>query len=376
MKNGFRILVALLAFGAVFAGGTVNTPNKQVYSKIRFQTIGDDNSQVIFEFGLDPECTKIDKAGALETILPAEAIDELKHKVDNLEILIPDMEQYYLGRYAKFDANTVLADEDFKYGSMGGFFTLKEMYAELDLMILNYKQYFTGADTIGRSAGGNPIVAYHFGSTDAGAPQILITNLIHAREPGGMTTSLYFLKRALRQAEEGDTEFTYLFGNRSVYYIPAVNPDGYLYNEEISPEGGGMWRKNTRKTSDTTLGVDLNRNFGPYDFWNSSNLGSSTKPKDATYRGPYPFSEPETQALRQFAMKQKFDIVINNHTFGGYLVHPNSALGIQTADSAIFRAFCSEFTKENFYSYGLDLETVGYGVRGDKIGRASCRERV
>ena len=43
-------------------------------------------------------------------------------------------------------------------------------------------------------------------------------------------------------------------------------------------------------------GVDLNRNYGA--FWNGS--GSSPDEIDPLYRGPSPFSENETQALRDF----------------------------------------------------------------------------
>ena len=32
-----------------------------------------------------------------------------------------------------------------------------------------------------------------------------------------------------------------------MWFIPVVNPDGYVFNELIEPFGGGMHRKNRRK---------------------------------------------------------------------------------------------------------------------------------
>lgn len=44
-------------------------------------------------------------------------------------------------------------------------------------------------------------------------------------------------------------------------------------------------------------GVDLNRNY-PWAFGEHDDVGSSDDPCSDVYGGPYPFSEPETQAIR------------------------------------------------------------------------------
>ncbi len=41
-----------------------------------------------------------------------------------------------------------------------------------------------------------------------------------------------------------DPWVTHLVDNRQQWFIPVLNPDGYVYNETIEPEGGGMHRKN------------------------------------------------------------------------------------------------------------------------------------
>ena len=62
-----------------------------------------------------------------------------------------------------------------------------------------------------------------------------------------------------------------------------------------------MIRKNRnvdKSCSSVSGGVDLNRNYG-YK-WGLDNEGSSDDPCDEGYRGKAPFSEPETQAIRDW----------------------------------------------------------------------------
>ncbi|ORZ39837.1 hypothetical protein BCR44DRAFT_1425731 [Catenaria anguillulae PL171] len=73
---------------------------------------------------------------------------------------------------------------------------------------------------------------------------------------------------------------------------PLVNVDGYLYTQS----GNRLWRKNRRRNSNGSYGIDLNRNFAFH--W--GNGGSSTNPRDDTYRGPRAASEPETQAVTEY----------------------------------------------------------------------------
>jgi hypothetical protein len=88
-----------------------------------------------------------------------------------------------------------------------------------------------------------------------------------------------------------------------------INPDGYVYNETIAPNGGGMHRKNRRDTGcgdGTQRGIDLNRNYG-YE-WGADNSGSSPNPCSSTFRGDSAFSEPETQAVRDFILATNFQM--------------------------------------------------------------------
>jgi hypothetical protein len=75
-------------------------------------------------------------------------------------------------------------------------------------------------------------------------------------------------------------------------------------------------------TNDDYFGVDLNRNYG-YKFA-SSDIGSSNDPCDEAYRGPYPFSEPETQAIKKFVEDHNDTLIyaINFHAYGNLFIFP------------------------------------------------------
>src|SRR5439155_3958992 len=99
---------------------------------------------------------------------------------------------------------------------------------------------------------------------------------------------------------------TSLLDHRQIYVVPLVNPDGYKVNEDAYAASGGLsfgfWRKNTRDNDGNGMfdadsdGVDINRNYG-YQ-WGLNDEGSSPDVTADNYRGPGPFSEPETQVER------------------------------------------------------------------------------
>lgn len=77
--------------------------------------------------------------------------------------------------------------------------------------------------------------------------------------------------------------------------MPVINPDGYEYTFTVDR----LWRKNKRKAGYAAagcFGVDLNRNFG----YKWGGKGTSKDICRDTYAGSKPFSEPETDAIRNF----------------------------------------------------------------------------
>ncbi|MCB0688754.1 MAG: immune inhibitor A, partial [Saprospiraceae bacterium] len=298
----------------------------------------------------------------------------------SVEIIELDAEEAYRLRKKKdykrttqacIDALTELDyknPEHYTPGTYKGHYTYEQMQEELDKMAALYPNLISSRKAIegfqteeGRSLewlkiSDNP------GQEENGEPQMLFTALHHAREPISMTQLIYFMWYVLDNYNS-NPEIKFLVDNVEMYFIPCVNPDGYIFNETIKPEGGGLWRKNRRNNGDGTIGVDLNRNYG--HEWGYDNAGSSDATSSEVYRGPAPFSEPETQAVRAFVTDHDFKIALNYHSWGGFLVYPYGYTTQPAEDIDIFRELGNLLTKENRYVYGTGLETVSYPTNGD-----------
>ena len=256
--------------------------------------------------------------------------------------------------------------EGFGYGSMGGFYTLAEVNAQLDSMKTQFPNLITTKVSIGNSVENRPMYMVKISDNpdvDESEPEILYTALHHAREPQSMMQMIYFMYYLLENYNTNPS-VQYIVNNRELYFVPVVNPDGYEYNRTTNPNGGGMWRKN-RRNNGGSYGIDLNRNYGPYTYWNAPNGGSSTEPSSETYRGTAPFSEPEVNNLKNFLATRYFKNALNYHTYSNLLIYPYGALEQETPDSAIFREFARDMTAYNGYTYGTDQQTVGYSTRGN-----------
>jgi len=256
------------------------------------------------------------------------------------------------------------APENFKLGSMGGHLTLEEVIDEMNLMHDLYPDLITEKFSIGQSFQGRDIWTVWMGTEmDEEKPQAYYNSLIHAREPMSMMNLVYYMWWLLENYGE-DELATFLLDERHMAFTLVLNPDGYEYNRQNSPNGGGLHRKNMRPNGTSNPGVDLNRNFGPLIFWDHPNGGSSTSPGVDTFRGSGPFSEPETQAIRDFTLENDFRTVFNYHNFSNLLIYPYGALQRQTADAHIFVPYSEEMTVFNNYQHGTDQETVNYSTRG------------
>lgn len=315
-------------------------------------------------YGLDIQA--FGSSGSFSVIANDYEYEFIRLKGIKYKVIIDDIEGQIESRNKKSQSNDeILTDEYFSYGSMGGFYTLEEAYRRFDLLLANYPEYTNGYEIIGYTWEERPIYVYSFGNRGNNSPEVLFTALHHGREPGSITVTSYFLNRLLDNAKKGDPEAQYLLENREIYIIPVVNPDGYEVNRKSRPDGGGMWRKNMRQINDSTFGVDPNRNYGPYEYWNSNSDGSTDDPKLSTYRGPEPFSEPETQAVRDFCFKHNFVMAINYHSWQNVIIYPSSATRRETADSILYRYLANEMSKENSYQFGRDKRTVGYEASGN-----------
>ncbi|MBK8514953.1 MAG: immune inhibitor A [Saprospiraceae bacterium] len=303
------------------------------------------------------------------------------------EVLIEDVASYYASemRPSQFNSNPVesrakcygLSLPSYNYstpiqytaGSMNGYFTLKEMYDILDTMAARYPQIISVRNKISgfTTFEGNALyyvkVSDNVNTDEESEPEVLYTALHHAREPNSLSQMIFYLWYLLENYGK-DATVTKIIEQTQLYFIPCVNPDGYLLNEKTYPKGGGLWRKNAwRDTTGAIFGVDLNRNYG-YS-WGKDDIGSSPNPNSLTFRGLSPFSEPETKAIRAFCIDHDFKFAVNYHTFGNFLIRPSSTGLAPENESVFFKTIGKVMNKENNFSFGTGPETVGYTVNGD-----------
>jgi hypothetical protein len=299
------------------------------------------------------------------------------------EILIEDLEKFYAHQNDGVDiaslsktfksnnfcngVSSYAVPANFNLGSYAGFMTYQEMLNNIDSMaakfpnIIKAKSDFDTIVTIQNrpvywlKISDNP-------NTDEAEPEMLFTSVHHAREPTSMSEVIFFMWYLLENYAT-NAEIKYLVDNTELYFVPCVNPDGYLYNEQTNSSGGGMWRKNRRANSNGTFGVDLNRNYGY--MW-GSNVGSSPTPSSDTYRGPTAFSEPETRMMKRFCEDHHFITALNAHTYGNDLIYPwGHQTDSLTPDSTLFDRWGKKMVEENGYVSGLGTATIGYYTNGD-----------
>lgn len=268
------------------------------------------------------------------------------------------------GEVATLPGSQYTTPVNYSNGSIGGYLLYQEVLDQLDLMATTFPNLITPRDTIGDfvTYDGNKIFWMTISDNptlNEDEPEILYTSLHHSREMNSVTQLIFYMWYLLENYET-DQHVKYLVDNTKMYFIPIVNPDGYLYNEISEPNGGGLWRKNRFPGPNNTHGVDLNRNYG-YQ-WGINDQGSSPNPGSDVYRGSGPFSEVETQAVKFFTEDKNFEIALNAHTFSNLLIRPELT---DESDLTTYNNFGEILTRENDYLFGTDLETVGYAVNGD-----------
>ncbi len=358
MKTTFLIALTLLAL--TFA---TQSPAEEKFHQIKINVPDHQTLSQIWDSGIDFEGSTGKVGGLMEFIVGDFELEQLSARNIPYEVLIDDLATYTSARIASEPFNPT----GFGYGSMGGFYTFTEVLQQLDSMHTLYPNLITVRDSVGGSHEGRALWAVKISDNptmvEPDEPEVLYTALHHAREPQGMMTVLYYMWWLLEHYGT-DSEATYLINNRQLWFIPVVNPDGYVYNQTTNPNGGGFWRKN-RRNNGGSYGVDPNRNYGPFYMWNSSNGGSSTSPPSDTYRGPAPFSEPENSSIDSFMRSHAIKTCLNYHTSGNLLIFPWGYANRESNDSLLFREWSFNMIAKNHYTSGTDLQTVNYSTRGN-----------
>lgn len=369
----------LLTFLILIYAATISFgQDTELYHRVKINT-GADGLQKLARAGIAVDHGSHKKGVYFITDLSDTEIALVKQTGLTYTVLIHDMATYYRERNEKKSAEkptgpdacttceTYATPLNFQLGTMGGFFTYQEMLNILDSMQAKYPNLITVKQTVSASTTlqGRPLYYVKISDNPAAAeaePQVLYTALHHAREAESLSQLIFYMWYLLEHYNT-DAHVKYLVDNTEMYFIPCVNPDGYVYNQTNSPAGGGMWRKN-RRNNGSSFGVDLNRNYGY--FWGYDNDGSSPNGTSDVYRGPSAFSEPETQMVRDFCNAHQFKIALNAHTFSNLLIYPWGYVpSLQTADSAIFQKMAGDMAECSGFLVGTGDMTVGYVTNGD-----------
>lgn len=217
-----------------------------------------------------------------------------------------------------FNYNVVLDDINYTYTAMW-----------YNIMGLIQRYPFLDASSIGKSVLGKDLFLIKFGN---GPKRIHINASHHALE---WITSVFVMRfiesiaRAYMNAENIEGyDIRNIFNTHTLYIVPMVNPDGVdLVNEGLDPSNPYYndlirWNNTGRPFSEVwqanIRGVDLNHNYdaGWQESSNAAKAIGITGPGPTRYSGEFPFSEPETQAIRDLTQNENFYIALAYHTQG------------------------------------------------------------
>ena len=339
-----------------------------------YQQISVDKSDLANQFSrfssFDPH-TVVGWEGRIYTVLSREDVQRAIELGLELRVEIDDLSEHYQNRahaelveMEKSSVRIALSEEDpqyFRIGSAGGAYTLEEADAILDSMAILFPDLVTSRE-IGKSVEGRPLRLISVSAPDQEVEQIpiLYTGLHHAREPVSATVLVYTMW-SLLEGYGVDSSITNLLTSRRLDFVPVVNPDGYQKNLVSFPQGGGLWRKNVGADGN---GVDLNRNYGPEENWMSPNDGDNLHPSSLNYRGPTPFSEPETAAMRDLMASEDYAVILHHHAFGELLLmdHRSHRSDSVSDDWRIYSA--RELSKSRGLGFGLSEVAIGYRASG------------
>lgn len=219
-------------------------------------------------------------------------------------------------------------------------------------------------DSIGKTVEGREIWHLRISTdltTSRQKPAVIYMGGHHAREHLSIDVPLRLTQKLLEAYRAGDQRIVRLIQGREIHMIPMVNPDGAEF--DISTGNYKMWRKNRRKNSDGSFGVDLNRNYG-YK-WGTG--GSSSNPRADTFMGPSSFSEPETTAIKTFVEQQdNATLLLTFHTYSELILYPWGHTYdpiADTKDISVYKTMAQKMSQWNKYTPQQSSEL--YQASGD-----------
>ena len=335
----------------------------EIYKEIKIENVNDQLVSNLQLLNIDIDHVHMNDDNSIKFAISETDLQKIQTYNIPYTIIHENLEEFYASRLTNdFESR------DFELGSMGGYYTLDEIVQNLDELYQDYPNLVAEKISIGQSLEGRDIWALKMSDNpniDEDEAEVLYTGLHHAREPMSYMNLFYYMNWLVENYET-DQMAKDILDNRELWFIPAINPDGLIYNQQIAPNGGGMQRKNGRETCNGGVdGVDLNRNYS--FMWGLDNQGSSPDGCDETFRGNGPFSEPETAAIEAFIEAHDFPVAFNYHSYSNLLLHPfgyTEPNPMDEEDIQTFTEIGEELVSVNGYLLGTGVDIL-YAVNGE-----------
>jgi len=246
--------------------------------------------------GLDVWEVKTDHLVLQATEAQAERLQQMGYDVEQLHET-----QSYLSTFATEEA-------------VAGYHSVETLEADLRRLAGDHSEV-AELHEIGRSVENRPIWALRLGERRGNTLKMAFLGCHHAREWIAVEVPYLLAEYLLTNASTNPVQEW--FDKGEIWVAPMVNPDGHEYTRTQNR----LWRKNRRRNSDGSIGVDPNRNYGY--MWGTLNVSTSSHvPRDDTYVGPRAFSEPEVQAVRNLVARELFAGVLTYHSYLQLILFP------------------------------------------------------
>ncbi|MFG0243377.1 MAG: M14 family zinc carboxypeptidase [Phycisphaerales bacterium JB054] len=249
--------------------------------------------------------------GPIEVVMSEDNLAALEGLGFDVEILIDDVQAAIDAEREEIER--LRAQRDIQWYET--YHPLDEMYDYIDDLV-TANPTLASQEVLGQSVQGRDIIGLRITAPGdpSGRVQVAINGCQHAREWVSPTTVLFVVEQLLN-GYGNDQQITDLMDRIEFVVVPMVNPDGYEYTWTTYR----LWRKNRRNNGNGTTGVDLNRNWG-YQWGGSGSSGNSSSD---IYRGPSPFSEPETTIVSDhFLGLPRAAAHIDFHSFSQLILYP------------------------------------------------------
>ena len=373
----FKHFIALIMSWSVLSTYSSNAL-AQTYSRVLITNPSTEVFRSLDEIGIDLVCgssRQLSSSGKLESISLVVSDQELlRIKTQNIEVVteIPDLKAEFDNRKKSppLDRSLFTSMPDNFYVNPaelnGGFFTYDQIMTHLDDMYSKYPSLISQKFSIGTTIENRDIYVVKISDNpdqdEDDEIQVYHDAIHHAREPMSVAQLIYYMWYLLENYESDD-RIKKILDETEIFFVPVVNVDGYLYNENTDPGGGGFWRKNRRRNRDGSRGVDLNRNYA--NNWGGP--GSSSEEDDSTYRGRSGFSEPETLAIRNFILSKNIKLAISHHSVGSLITYPWTHLSISPfAPDPIMEPLANFMVNSNGFESGLASHVI-YPFSGSTV---------